>query len=579
MKANFEHITNLQYKVKALGARVQAFESGEKYASMKSAFNTQLSAKDREIRRLKSELAKSHAQLITMRHSWSQVFDDLDKEHAKELERKDRVLKMMEERALNAERQRDDAKTKITEKSRELYQAKSELEDEKEKIQRLVAQINLNHENSSIPSSQKPNRKKITNNREATGRKPGGQPGHKGHPRKRYAPTNTIEIPAPPEYTSSPDYKLTGKIITKQVVGISLSLVVDEYSTPEFRHVRTGQRVHASFPDGVVNDVNYGGSVKAFAFLLNNRYNVSVANVSDFLSELTGGDLKVSTGMINGLSREFSLKTDDDQKRIFADMLASPVINTDFTAARVNGQQVNVMVCATPTAVIYFARKTKGHEGIKGTPVESSPNIVVHDHDITFYFYGRAHQECLDHILRYLKGSIDNEPGRTWNGLMRELIREMIHFRNGLDPNDERNPNQIDPEKYAAFETRYDDILNLAKQEYEFEPPGRYYRDGFNLHRRMLKYKESHLLFLLDRRVPHSNSLSERLLRIYKRKQHQVMTFRSFEGLDNLCRSLGMIASMRAQGKNLFEGVTAVFDKQAEPDGNSLVSQLLKDAV
>ncbi|MFR7846390.1 MAG: hypothetical protein ACLU8S_01165 [Coprococcus phoceensis] len=41
--------------------------------------------------------------------------------------------------------------------------------------------------------------------------------------------------------------------------------------------------------------------------------------------------------------------------------------------------------------------------------------MLVHDHDLTFYHYGANHQECLAHVLRYLKDSIDNEPERTWN--------------------------------------------------------------------------------------------------------------------------------------------------------------------
>lgn len=53
---------------------------------------------------------------------------------------------------------------------------------------------------------------------------------------------------------------------------------------------------------------------------------------------------------------------------------------------------------------------TKGHEGVKGTVAEDYQGILVHDHDITFYSYGTEHQECLAHVLRYLKDSMDNEP-------------------------------------------------------------------------------------------------------------------------------------------------------------------------
>ena len=562
MSARFEFMTNLQYKVKSLGARLQAFESGEKYAAMQSAFNAQLSGKDREIQRLKFGLTDAHAGLVTMRHNWSQVFDDLEAEHAKELAKKDREIKEFEERALRAERQCDGFRARLKEKSLELYQVKTELDEEKGKNQKLIAQINRDYENSSIPSSGKANRKKITNNREKTGKKPGGQVGHKGHARKRLAPTNRIHIPAPEKYANSPDFKPTGRIIAKQAINVSVNIIVNEYTTPKFRNVRTGQRVHADFPAGVVNDVNYGGSVKAFAYLLNNHCNVSVAKVSNLLSELTGGELSISTGMINGLAREFSQKTEADQKKAFADMLLSPVMNLDFTTVRVSGQNMQALVCATPGSVLYFAREHKGHEGIKGSPAEDFLGGMVHDHDVTFYSYGRAHQECLEHVLRYLKNSIENEPGLSWNQRMRELIREMIHFRNGLASDEGRNPDEVDPEKVVKFEASFDEILKLAEEEYAYEPPTKYYLEGFNLFKKLRNYRDNHLLFLHDIRIPPTNNLSERLLRILKRKQAQAMTFRSFEGLDYLCESMGMVASLREQSQYLFEPIASIFDRR-----------------
>ncbi len=48
-------------------------------------------------------------------------------------------------------------------------------------------------------------------------------------------------------------------------------------------------------------------------------------------------------------------------------------------------------------------------KGIKGTVTEDYQGILVHDHDVTFYNYGADHQECLAHVLRYLKDSIENE--------------------------------------------------------------------------------------------------------------------------------------------------------------------------
>jgi len=552
---SFEYITNLQYKVKVLASRLGAFESGEKYLVMKSEFGKRLSAKEKEINKLKIELADAHAQTVTVRKSWMQIFDDLEKEREQVLQEKGRIIISLEERALKAERLVDELKDKLTEKNKELYQVKSLLEEEEEKNKKLTSQLNRDYENSSIPSSMMPSHKKIPNSREKTGKKPGGQPGHKGHSRKKHIPTNRIHIPASPKHADSQYFKPTDKTITKQMVNLSMHLSVDEYSTPEYRNIRTGQRVHAEFPDGVVNDVNYGGSIKSVAFLLNNRYCVAIDKVREFLSEVTGGQLQISRGMINGLSKEFSKKTQAEQKKAFSDALLSPVMGTDFTVMRVNGKNVQVAVCATSESALYFAREQKGIKGVKGTPVEDYQGILVHDHDKTFYNYAGAHQECLAHVQRYLKSSMENEPALNWNKQMRELIREMIHYRNALCPDSEP-----DLEKIRDYEARYIAILDIAKREYEYEPPRKYFKDGYNLYVRLREFKDSHLLFLGNSRIPATNNLCERLLRILKRKQKQAMTFRSFESLEFLCDCLGTIASIRAGKQNLYTSVSAIFD-------------------
>ena len=508
-KKAFEYMTNLQYKVADLAEQVRAFKSGETYQKLVRFFENCLAAKDRVIEQLKLELAEVRAQYVDVRNNWLEVTEDLEAEHAKAIKQKNRVIDALQKSLWAAENTIGDLKGKLLAQKKELYKAQTEIEDEKGKVLKLKAQINRDYENSGIPSSQKPNRKKITNNREKTGRKPGGQPGHEGHRRKVYTPTRTIEIEPMPEHRqpgcmgeqdaehpTSPDFKETGKTITKQLVNVRVILDIIEYSTPEFKDRATGQRVHAPFPEGLVNEVTYGGSIKALAFLLNNRCNVSVLKTSDFISELTSGELKLSAGMLNRLSDEFSKKTQPEQEKAFADILLTPAIYTDFTTAKLNGKDMAVLVCANDTGVIYFAKEHKGHEGVKGTPLETYQGTLIHDHDKTFYSYGDDHQECLEHVRRYLKGSIENEPNLKWNAQMRQLINEMIRFKNSLATDDNRNPDQIDPEAVNSFVDRYDEILKLAQTEYEYEPPSKYYPEGFNLYKRLAEYKSNHILFL-----------------------------------------------------------------------------------
>ena len=533
-KAAFEYMANLQYTVKDLTGQVKTFKSGEKYESLKKYYDDCLSSKDREIRNIKLEMAEVRAQYVDVRNNWQEVIEDLESEHAKALAKKDRANAALWRRIVRLEKENAELRQKSQERMEKLYAALIELEEEKCKVQKLKAQINRDYETSGIPSSMSANKKKTTNNREKTGRKPGGQQGHPGHRRRQYEPTAKVEIPVPDKLWH-PDYKETGEIITKQHVELQVSLIVTEYATPEFRDITTGQRVHADFPTGLVNEVTYGGSIKALAFIVQNHCNVSIMKTSDLLCEITGGKLRLSAGMISNLAKEFSQKSKSEQKAAFANMLLAPTMNVDFTSARVNGKNQAVLVCSNGTQTIYIAKEQKGHKGIEGTPIEDYQGTLIHDHDITFYNYGANHQECLEHIRRYLKDGMLNEPDQKWHTQMRQLINEMIHFKNELDPDDNRNPDEIEPEKVAGFEARYDEILNLAADEYEYEPPNmKYYPDGFNLHKRMMEYKDNHLLFLHDKNVEPTNNLSERLLRTFKRKQHQVMTFRSHEGLTML---------------------------------------------
>jgi len=553
--AQFEYMTDLQYTNKHLKHRIKEFESGEKYTSMKAEHERQMAAKNGENKKLRLQLAVAERAIIDNRNSWMLTIEEADRAHAKEMRAKDARIKELYERSLKYKGLYCDLRDIVRELRSELYAVKTELEDEKEKAVRLVVQLKRDHENSSVPSSEKPNRKKIANSREPSGKKPGGQPGHEGHSIKRHEPTNIIEIPPPAEFIDNPDYYPTGNIITKQVVNIKMSVIIDEYRTPEYRHRPSRCIVHAEFPDGIVNDVSYGGSVKAFAFLLNNHCNTSIDKTRTFLTDITGGVLEISNGMINGLSKEFSLKTQEEQKNVFSKLLCVPVMGTDYTSVRVNGKLAQVLICAAGDDVMYCAGEHKGHEGIKGTPVEYYLGTLLHDHDKTFYSYGRRHQECLAHILRYLIASIEYEQNLTWSRLMWELVREMIHYRNSLGNGDE-----IDKDAVADFEGRYLQILETAESEYEYEPPSRYYKDGYNLYKRMQQYKQSHLLFLHDKKVPANNNHCERLLRILKRKAKQMMSFRSFEGLRYLCICLGILARLKSGEENLYANVTTIFE-------------------
>ena len=91
------------------------------------------------------------------------------------------------------------------------------------------------------------------------------------------------------------------------------------------------------------------------------------------------------------------------------------------------------------------------------------------------------------------------------------------------------------------------------------EAPSKYYVDGFNLCKRMLEYRESHLYFFSHPDVPYTNNLAERALRKFKQKQKAAVTFRSKNSVSYICDCMSVIETARLQGLNIFDVSRSAF--------------------
>ena len=154
-----------------------------------------------------------------------------------------------------------------------------------------------------------------------------------------------------------------------------------------------------------------------------------------------------------------------------------------------------------------------------------------------------------------MQSSFDRILGDLFEDFSNYSHSSVVYVRNGI-----QLPEEPDPQKVSEFERRYREILETARKEYGDVPANDYYRDGYNLFLRMEKYMQNHLLFLHDSRVPATNNEAERLLRNYKRKQAQAVTFRSFENIDYLCQCMSMLVLMRLEEPaNIFDRVSMIF--------------------
>lgn len=546
---------NSLFWIKHYRDKVAAFESGEIYVRMRKEHREELAFQDRVIRELKLELAKSRAENGRIVRYWMQVAEDVraECENEKALMRKE-MEKMRTEKE-EAIRQRDEAKKIAQEKREEAYQAKSQAEEIQQKNDALTARIKKDYTNSSKPSSMDPNHKTIHNSRESSGKKPGGQPGHQHHSRRQLSADEIREVEMPQEYKDPIRYHPTGRTIRKQMIFLRVSAYVVEYITPELEDRFTRKKTHAPFPAGYTDDVNYDTSVKAFAFLLNQSCNVAIDRVRSFLSNVSDEKIRISNGMICNLAKQFSRNTEAERNELFLKHLGADVLHADFTFARKKGKQTAAMITATDDSVLYQAKPKKGDEGVKGTPVELYNGTLVSDHESAIVKHGNRRQECMSHVRRYAIGSIENEKKMKWNRKLKRWIRRAIDHWDTYQKEDADAWHKMSGRLIGQFQ----EIVQLGITEYEYDPPNKYFKDGFNLCKRMKESPDEYILFLRDPTVPPTNNLAERCARKYKRKAHQVMSFRGDHGDEYFCDALSVLETLKLRKLNLYQEIASRF--------------------
>ena len=111
------------------------------------------------------------------------------------------------------------------------------------------------------------------------------------------------------------------------------------------------------------------------------------------------------------------------------------------------------------------------------------------------------------------------------------------------------------------LETRFDELLCFARHERK-QHPARFRwatQEETSLLNRLKKYKQNHLLFLHDFRVPFDNNISERDLRKCKNRQKMAGGFRTAHGLDIFCSLLSITETCKRQAINLLAAFRSLF--------------------
>jgi hypothetical protein len=431
-------------------------------------------------------------------------------------------------------------------------------------IGRLKAIIAKDSSNSSKPPSTDGIGKKATNNREKSGRKAGGQPGHKGH--VLIVPKNLSELAEQGKIKLKVEDHTKGasEYVTSYTVGIETQVVWTEH-----RH-KVGTRVTYA---------QYDESVKAFCVLLAEAEFVSLERTSEILGLITSGQVAPSIGTIRNFIEESAAGAGSRYEELRQEIVNSEIVNTDETPVRSTERleidkegkgsletakgktyKVFIRVYSTLKATYFTLNAHKGDVGVVRDGILTSfLGILCHDHDSKLYKYGTKHGTCNEHLLRDLKGLAELY-NINWANKFRTLLFAMNEHKKADIISSKSPPGGCSETAYEEFSRNWDVLVQDGTAELARMSKGSYrYNELRKMIARLTNFKEEYMLFLRNYAVPFTNNLSERDLRHCKTKQKVSNSFRSWKGAFNYVVIWSIIASAKKQNHNILHAIADTF--------------------
>jgi len=433
---------------------------------------------------------------------------------------------------------------------------------EKDKeILRLKGQLEKDSSNSSKPSSSN-GFKKVPNNREKSGKKQGGQTGHKGT--RLNIPGNLDELveEGRAEHIIISDVPDGGAYVSDWTVDLKVLVVYTE---------------HRRAP-GKLPKIEYGPQVKTLAVYLSMVGMIAMERLSQFFEDVTHGLIAVSKGTLAAFSHSAAQAITLDEQ--IQDLLNGKVLHVDETPIKTSERPnsdgkleksskttflayIRTYSNKNTTVLIAAPRKTE-ESVISDNILTQFCGIVSQDHEAKFYHFGNAHATCGAHLTRELKG-LSELYSLPWAEKVRQFFLEMNHQKN---EDVHSNKTTCGPDLLRQYEIRYDDLVKEGKTILKDMPPKSF---GYDQLRRMVNrlgdHKDSYLLFIRNYDAPFTNNEAERDLRPCKTKQKISGCFRSWPGVLDYCKIRGFLASTKKRAKNIFDSLASLCSPQPLPAG------------
>jgi len=278
----------------------------------------------------------------------------------------------------------------------------------KRRLAELGALVGKDSHNSSLPpSSDAPGVRRTRSLRRRTGKRVGGQPGHRGSTRRPEPRPDEVVTHEPAECHAcgAPlDAAPATKVERRQLIEVPpIRLLVTEHRAETRCCAACGAETRAPFPAHVTAPVCYGPDLRARATYLHKYQLLPVARTSEALSDLFG--CPVSAGTVHRMTLECAEALAGAEARIKDSVTASPVIGADETGLlRVAGRGHWVHVARTDRLTHYAYSPGRGKEAMDSIGIlPAYTGTVVSDALCAYRQYRQSrHGLCGAHLLREL---------------------------------------------------------------------------------------------------------------------------------------------------------------------------------
>ncbi len=396
--------------------------------------------------------------------------------------------------------------------------------------------------------------------RKRSGKKPGGQKGHKGY---RLQPTD------------DPDHKVTIQVegvcecgrdlenaeITDYVIRQLFDIVLPQLDSTEFcgevRECACGKVHKADFPDYLNATVQYGPTIKSLAVYLKHHGMIGYERLQELYRELFG--IQLSQGTLVNFVNECSGRLTPVAEEIKAAIITSDVVHFDESGFRILGSLYWLHSASTGVLTYYFAHKKRGTEAMAAMGIlPYFTGTAVHDHWESYYTYACTHGLCNAHHLRELIYFAEHE--EKW---AEKLIDCMIGAKNEKDESFILCEKRIIYYKHRVKRILSEGLHLHPKRMKTNKTRGRPKQTKqYNFLSRLREKVDDVLRFIIDAAVSFDNNQGERDLRMLKVQQKVSGTFRSYRGAESFCRIRGYISSIRKNKQSVFDAIQSVWSSR-----------------